>query len=205
MLEAPLTISQLTASDWAAGQMRNTTDVLRNVGTTFAAQSMAVARVTPAALANTELARLSSFRYVVDNGVDPIATQYLRSLDFLMQRVAFELQRIAILAVAFLIIQVGALVPVGSIFLRVQLRGVLATRLRRAAIVVAAPKAVLGELARRKATVLDEEESKGPAGPGGEAAAAAQRGGRGFDIRTLLSHKMDATRMEGEDARGAVG
>lgn len=115
----------------------------------------------------------------------------------------WNLQRIGVIAIVFMCLEVGALVPVAIVLLHVRLQRILSGRLHRMAVLLSVPRALLLELSRREVVVggagevEEDDEEDGEREALAKKAQQAQRASA-KTIRALLSKKIDYDRVSGE-------
>ena len=151
----------------------------------------------------------------------PLSLRYEALLDALVDRTVANLRTIGVLSLAFLAIDVGALVPIATLLIHRRMRRVLVLRGSQVAVPLAVPRGLLAELARRPvhldpefADLEDDGEDDDPGG-GGDNGGSGAGGGAGADttartakanalrerrasrasVRLLLAQKLDPERV----------
>ena len=201
-------VTEMTSSDLNTSTLTQSQRNLWEVGNVFASQAFLLAKVTAEQAASADVAQDSTFRYLMDNGDTPLNQRYTQVLDALIGRAKWNLHTMGVSALVFLAVEVGVVVPAAIWVLKARLTGVLAVRVRQIAFLVAVPRGVLVELARRSIELEDVEGvDDGETGAADreadkEVAMARDRMGEARlsskAMRALLAQKLDYERVCGE-------
>ena len=200
-----LTASSYTVGAQAQQQMTN----LWECGNTYASYGLELAKMTEADLSQGDIAPLASFQYLKNNGLVILAGRYEELLGSLVEVSKSNLLTLGIIAVVFLAINLGVLVPVGLVLIHRAIAASLRVRAGMMSVLIATPRGLILEMSRRPVNLtmleeLAEEEQDEDSAEKNAMEVAKASGISSKAMRLLLSQKIDFDRVKGEPGEHVV-